>query len=1257
MWKLLSNSGCCCYSELTLLEAFQLNLKQLAPFQTTWYSHQMKLPMMKQFEVLFHLCLLMSTSGAKIHKDTKGTTTSWIGKTVAFHNPFWNRFMRMNGAGWLDSSGVGNVLHDGWTWERFQVVDAGSGYVALHSTHFNRMVMMTDQQGMKAGALMGPNELPQGNAWEKFRLVDAGGGKWALHSPYFNRFAWMDGNHNMAAGGIMKEDHLPPGNAWERFVIIESTYTASCPNLYHAVGASCKADLIGKTVAFHNPFHNRFMRMNEQGWVDGSGVGNTLPDGWTWERFKIVDVGDEEVALYSIEHSRYVMMNDQQQTRVSALFAEMGLPRNNAWERFRVVDALNGQVAFHNGFFNRFLMMNNQGDVIAGGVMAANALPAAGHAWERFVAQITTFNASCPYLSYPVGASCKTWLIGQHVAFYNDFHQKFMQMDNAGAILTSVQMPIDYLCYNCQWERFLVVDIGGGNIGLYNSHQKRYLMMTDQQTMSSSSVMDWGAFPPGNSWEKLRVVDAFNGEIALHSPFFNRFVMMTNQGTMVPTGPLAPTALPTGNQWERLTVAYTGEHQLPSSFESNPGKRCRGEPYTRDGCNLANCNGWNPTTLEECVQKCENNEIPQHCSADFTCKAAVWEGGGQCHLYSICPELEDDGGSTTMRKWTTTMLLQNESRSHQHQSPSQLQLASEYRKPSQDPLDSPAADLAMAFPLVLINVTNFTGLVTNTGGHLDVTHKFGNFTSDLALFYEKVFGFYLALHGMMGPEANRYCPMRMYKNFYDCLHIAACHLQKMVPAIIEMEYYAAMMEQMGRFDITWEQLLAALDVETKMYDGPPEFKRLPPQYICDGVGPADQNHMAIPTYKMDTDTEKVYQGSFVQMDAEHSQILATSAHLERASSATIRILEATNMSDDLVLKELHQLWAPLCEEMKCDHTNGVDIFLSSHRQTMSLMQAGASASHVSSEIYTRVKLERSIQANLPTKPILVQFWRDDETSLHAAEEYGALGNAAVTRFLKRFLKSTRGQERIQRAIDMVEYEKFRARKSAKYDKMSRAMVVNSTGATALVNVGSMGFWSWLTNLVSCFGSFSRFYFTGYSKQLSTHCGFGFGAAGGDSAKFQDLIQGAYPSGFVAAFAAFTVGTASEWFILAAESSRAQESLQSRRESAALRRLLRCRVVTIFAAKLMFACHEVPSTCMSHEGVAGAFTASCRCLFPEPPGRFRLVRLQVTIRFQTDQRFCTEVQGAFVFTICGGHGRRHRHNHQISGGELSDLHGF
>lgn len=144
----------------------------------------------------------------------------------------------------------------------------------------------------------------------------------------------------------------------------------------------------GAILAFHNDFHNKYMKMTPDGKMTASAPkgADELPDGWTWERFRVVDGGNGEVALWSDIHKRFVRLNDKtdMDTNKPGGHGQAGLPRSWTWERFEVVDAGGGQIAFHNRIHDRFVRLSG-GDMDASAKKAAADLPPPDEwTWERF---------------------------------------------------------------------------------------------------------------------------------------------------------------------------------------------------------------------------------------------------------------------------------------------------------------------------------------------------------------------------------------------------------------------------------------------------------------------------------------------------------------------------------------------------------------------------------------------------------------------------------------------------------------------------------------------------------------------------------------------------------------------------------------------------------------------------------------------------------------------------------------------------------
>ena len=286
------------------------------------------------------------------------------GTMVAIYSRAWKRFIKLRDNGVVQSSPVvhSSVMPDSWAWERFTVVDAGNGKIALHSCYNNRFLQM----GAHAPTGSGHHSahIPESMTYEMFTVVDGGNGEVALYSEAFQKFLRMNGDKLDTSPTTSSELH--PGWAWERFqfVTLQPWFEP------------------GSVIALHNTHHNRFIRMRNDGNMDGGGESSTYHAGWTWERFTVVDAGFGEIALYSTHHQRYVAMHGAAtgptMGSTKAVFGSQPGPE----ERF-AVRRVSGEFGLHCSVHNRFITMEGKTVRPTAGQFAFSHLNAV-HTWERF---------------------------------------------------------------------------------------------------------------------------------------------------------------------------------------------------------------------------------------------------------------------------------------------------------------------------------------------------------------------------------------------------------------------------------------------------------------------------------------------------------------------------------------------------------------------------------------------------------------------------------------------------------------------------------------------------------------------------------------------------------------------------------------------------------------------------------------------------------------------------------------------------------
>ncbi|CAE6912620.1 unnamed protein product [Symbiodinium sp. CCMP2456] len=464
-----------------------------------------------------------------------------------------------------------------------------------------------------------------------------------------------------------------------------------------------------------------------------------------------------------------------------------------------------------------------------------------------------------------------------------------------------------------------------------------------------------------------------------------------------------------------------------SSYIDNPRRlfatvsdaACIGRPFTEYPDR--GCNGWKDVTQAECQQKCADHWAPDECVPEHCHAAVYYPAGGLCHLYEAveCVDLiHTQGGITMLDEFEIQKYRKDEA---EESAVEEAEDAAERAHPN------PWKEMGTALPAVLVNLSNYSGLVSDKNRLANVSHKFGEIDSDLEMLYDKVkLGCSRTLPMILSASLQAFdqCQHTYRRSIKRCVSIAMCLLQSAVGTDIPMTAFTAMMEQVTRFDdITWPQLMAHLGREDPTHTKVGEAD-MPQEYQCDDVEAVNP-------------AANVRKASVLQMESHHAQgssteaILAMSAAFRQAAVDTHRILDAhgANTSMELTAHYLQRTWHPLCQQLGCDASNMHDVFVASHKQTMALLQTNAVA-HVRHEIRHRVKMDLRVQRFIAEHGHRgeLSFYRPALTSSDAAARvYGEKGRDGV---LGVVLPTVEGlaqhdESRVLRLFDMVEFEKFR----------------------------------------------------------------------------------------------------------------------------------------------------------------------------------------------------------------------------------------
>ncbi|CAE7031810.1 unnamed protein product [Symbiodinium sp. CCMP2592] len=267
------------------------------------------------------------------------------GSSVALKNNFHSRYVRLN-SGSVDSATNTQQNANDLTWERFTVIDAGNGQVALHNTAWNRFLRMSPTT-VDASPVRSADELTADWTYERFRVVELANNEIALHSTAHNRFL------SVGAGTVLRSEsmawnQLPTNWQWERLSVVQ-----------------LKSLQPGDIVALHNAQVGRFLSMQplpDMGYSSPAAA-TSLPSNWNHERFRVVDTGNGTIALHCATFNRFVKMWGDDMT-ASPMKDASALPSDWKSERFTVMywPHTGGEdIALHNALSNRFVRMTANG--------------------------------------------------------------------------------------------------------------------------------------------------------------------------------------------------------------------------------------------------------------------------------------------------------------------------------------------------------------------------------------------------------------------------------------------------------------------------------------------------------------------------------------------------------------------------------------------------------------------------------------------------------------------------------------------------------------------------------------------------------------------------------------------------------------------------------------------------------------------------------------------------------------------------------
>eukprot|EP00439_Symbiodinium_sp_Y106_P046750 s1930_g5.t6 len=305
------------------------------------------------------------------------------------------------------------------------------------------------------------------------------------------------GCHHRVCGTCVAQQHRRHHN-----------HCGSCNAGHFLLGSRCQSLLLGATLSFHQPNHNRFVQMWGSDMV------------WT---------GDAKIRLLNPRFNKLMRLRNNHDMD--------GSPHWGSWETFTAVDAGAGKVALHCAAHNKYMRMPHRhhmdaemqiqplcAEILLG--VSRKDLPW-NWGWERFKPDLP-WNWGWERFK-PVSAFLRH---GTIVALWNAGHHRFMRMNaHNGRMDGSPRKHLHHFPSGWSWERLRVRDAGYGQVALHSASSNRFVKMSGHD-MIRSPHRNWHDEVPGG-WhsERFTVVDAHgHGRVALHNSWKNRFIKMCNHG-------------------------------------------------------------------------------------------------------------------------------------------------------------------------------------------------------------------------------------------------------------------------------------------------------------------------------------------------------------------------------------------------------------------------------------------------------------------------------------------------------------------------------------------------------------------------------------------------------------------------------------------------------------------------------------------------------------------------------------------------------
>lgn len=247
-------------------------------------------------------------------------------------------------------------------------------------------------------------------------------------------------------------------------------------------------------IYLYNESHKKFMRINSNGITDLSAKKEIkdLPNDWTWEKFHIVKSGADKYGLFN-PHNNKVVKAESDKSMVKSNKGNNGLmPNNWTLESFELIN------------LEKEINKIKKDDILNDG----DTVTITSYSTKKQLS--ATENDVVSTDKYELWTVIKKY---GYIYFYSNTHKKFLKMSNTD-ILLSDKKEIKELPSNWESEKFVIIPSSKKDYyGLWNPIHNRFVRARqDNKKIDTSDIKYNGIMPKNWTWELFKFTKIISDE-------------------------------------------------------------------------------------------------------------------------------------------------------------------------------------------------------------------------------------------------------------------------------------------------------------------------------------------------------------------------------------------------------------------------------------------------------------------------------------------------------------------------------------------------------------------------------------------------------------------------------------------------------------------------------------------------------------------------------------------------------------------------